>query len=83
MTLLLSGVLIACYSIVALFFARFWVSTRDRLFGLFALSFALLGVQRLALTLTRGSMEDQTVFYLLRLFAFLIILVAIADKNRR
>jgi hypothetical protein len=83
MNTLLSGVLIGFYATVALFFARFWVSTRDRLFALFALSFGLLGVQRLALTLTRGSMEDQTAFYLLRLVAFLIILVAIIDKNRR
>ena len=29
------------------------------------------------------TMEDQTVFYLLRLAAFVVILVAIVDKNRR
>ena len=33
--------------------------------------------------MTRETMEDQTIFYLLRLAAFLVIIVAIVDKNRR
>jgi hypothetical protein len=80
---LVSGALLACYVIIALFFLRFWVSTRDRLFVLFALAFGVLAVQRVALALTHASMEDQTVFYLLRLAAFIIIIIAIIDKNRR
>ncbi len=80
---LLSGILIALYAAIALFFVRFWISARERLFALFALAFAVLAVQRLALSLTNATMEDQTVFYLLRLAAFVIIVVAIVDKNRR
>lgn len=83
MSALVSGALAACYVVVGLFFLRFWVSSRDRLFVLFSLAFGVLAVQRVALTLTRGSMEDQTVFYLLRLAAYVIILIAIVDKNRR
>lgn len=80
---MMSGALAASYIVVALFFLRFWVSTRDRLFAMFALSFGVLAVQRIALSATRGSMEDQTIFYVLRLIAFVIIAVAIVDKNRR
>lgn len=80
---LLSGVLIAFYATIALFFLRFWLAARERLFGLFALAFVVLAAQRLALALTNATMEDQTVFYLLRLAAFVIIVVAIVDKNRR
>jgi hypothetical protein len=83
MNALLSGGLIAMYAAIALFFLRFWVNARERLFALFALAFFVLAAQRLALSLTNASMEDQTLFYLLRLAAFVIIVVAIVDKNRR
>lgn len=83
MNALVAGVLIALYGVIALFFLRFWVTSRERLFALFALAFSVLAVQRLALALTNAMMEDQTVFYLLRLAAFVIIIVAIVDKNRR
>ncbi len=80
---LLSGALIAFYASIALFFLRFWIAARERLFVLFALAFTVLAAQRLALSLTNATMEDQTVFYLLRLAAFVIIVAAIVDKNRR
>ena len=83
MTGLLSGALIAGYLVVALFFLRFWATTRDRLFLLFAAAFGVLAVQRLALSLTAETLEDQTFFYLLRLAAFVVIVFAIVDKNRR
>ncbi len=83
MTSLISGALVAGYATVALFFARFWADTRDRLFGFFACAFVLLAAQRLAIALTLETMEDQTIFYVLRLIAFVLILVGIIDKNRR
>lgn len=83
MTNVLSGALVAGYVMVALFFLRFWSASRDRLFALFAGAFGVLAVQRLALSLTGESMENQTMFYLLRLAAFVVIIVAIVDKNRR
>lgn len=83
MTNVLSGALVAGYLVVALFFLRFWSASRDRLFGLFAGAFGVLAVQRLALSLTGEYMENQTLFYLLRLAAFVVIIVAIVDKNRR
>ena len=81
--LTLSGALVTCYVVIGLFFLRFRQRTRDRLFAMFATAFLLLAAQRLALALTSASMEDQTVFYLLRLAAFVIIAVAIIDRNRR
>lgn len=80
---IVSGALMMGYLAVALFFLRFWSASRDRLFLLFSAAFAILAVQRVALALTRATMEDQTAFYLMRLAAFVVILVAIVDKNRR
>jgi len=78
-----SGALLMGYAVAALFFLRFWSASRERLFALFSLAFSVLAVQRLAITLTRETMEDQTVFYLLRLAAYVIIIIAIVDRNRR
>jgi Family of unknown function (DUF5985) len=50
--------------------------------GRFAVAFWILGVQRGALVIDRTLVEAHTSFYLVRLFAFLLILVAIVDKNR-
>ncbi len=79
---LISGAILMGYAVAGLFFLRFWRETRDRLFLIFAVAFWILGVQRLALVLTRDMMETQTGLYLVRLFAFLLILGAIVDKNR-
>lgn len=78
-----SGMLVAGYVVAALFFLRFWTQSRDRLFAMFAAAFSLLAIQRLALTVSGAPIEDQTMFYLLRLLAFGIIAFAIIDKNRR
>lgn len=69
--------------VVAVFFVRFWRDTRDRLFIMFALSFLLLAVTRLGLALSGDASEGSTSWYWVRLAAFLMILIAIADKNRR
>ena len=83
MTGLLSGILIAEYAAIALFFARFWAKSRDRLFLMFSAAFVVLAGQRLAIALTREILEQQAPLYLLRLAAFVVILVAIIDRNRR
>lgn len=70
------------YGVAGLFFLRFWKRSRDRLFILFALAFWILAGQRLALALTAKNIEDDTIFYVVRLLAFVLILVAIIDKNR-
>jgi len=79
----ISGMLVTGYLVAALFFARFWTQSRDRLFILFAAAFGVLAIQRLALTISNAPMEDQTLFYVLRFVAFATIAFAIIDKNRR
>jgi hypothetical protein len=79
---LISGAILMGYLVAGLFFLRFWRDTRDRLFLIFAVAFVILGAQRLALILTREMLETQTGLYVVRLFAFLLILGAIIDKNR-
>jgi amino acid transporter len=83
MSQLVSGAILMGYLVAGLFFLRFWRDTRDRLFLIFAVAFFLLGLQRVALVLTREMLESQTGLYLIRLFAFLLILGAIVDKNRK
>ncbi len=80
--LVVSGAIAMGYAVAGLFFLRFWRETRDRLFLIFSWAFWLLAVQRLALVLSREMIEDYTGLYLVRLFAFLLILWAIIDKNR-
>jgi peptidoglycan/LPS O-acetylase OafA/YrhL len=81
-TALVSGLLVMGYAVAGLFFLRFWRETRDRLFGIFAGAFWLLAVQRLLLALFQNPDNEQTWLYGIRLLAFVLILVAIVDKNR-
>ncbi|MEP6991852.1 MAG: DUF5985 family protein [bacterium] len=82
-SLFVSGVLAGAYAIAALFFLKFWRQTRDRLFAYFSAAFVLLVVQRILLSVTVGARVDPAVYYLVRLTAFFLILVAIVEKNRR
>jgi hypothetical protein len=79
---LLLGALVMASATVGLFFLRFWRETRDRLFLMFALAFWTLALNWLGLALTAAPEEGRTFFYVLRLCAFLLILLAIIDKNR-
>ena len=84
LTLFLSGVLTMGYAVAALFFAKFWRRTRTRLFAWFAAAFLLLAVQRgvLATLAEPGGLVARW-SYALRLLAFVLILVGIAEQNRR
>lgn len=69
--------------VAALYFLRFWRQTRDRLFVLFSVAFALLAMNRAAIALSHPSAEAEPYFYLARLAAFVLIAFAVIDKNRR
>ena len=69
--------------LAALFFLRSWRDTRDRLFLLFALAFAIEGLSRVALAGSARPSEGEPVFYVVRLVAYVIILGSIVDKNLR
>jgi len=77
-----SGVLAGSYAVASLFFLKFWRQTRDRLFAYFSAAFALLVVQRIVLGIVLAAHVEPSVTYVLRLFAFVLILVAIVEKNR-
>jgi len=79
---LMSGAIVTGYLVTGLFFLRYWRQSGDRLFVIFAAAFWLLAVQRLALALTTQYFEDVTWLYGVRLVAFVLILLAIIDKNR-
>jgi len=83
MTLLtfLAGATAMGFALAALFFLRFWRDTRDGLFLSFALSFLLLALVQALLTLADIPIEERSWVYLLRLLAYLLILVAIVRKN--
>ena len=67
----------------ALIFLRFWRRSRDPLFLLFSIAFGIDAVMRFVLGLTSEGTEDQPLYYLPRLVAFGLIIVAIAHKNMR
>jgi len=79
---LMSGAIVTGYLVTGLFFLRYWRQSGDRLFAIFAAAFWLLAAQRLALALTTQYFEDVTWLYGVRLVAFVLILLAIIDKNR-
>ena len=78
----LLGVIVTCSFVAAGFFARFWFATRDLLFLGFAAAFVLEGLNRMAfLFLDRPNAGDEYI-YVVRLVSYLLILAAIANKNR-
>jgi hypothetical protein len=79
----LTGAIAMASAVAALFFLRFWRDTGDRLFAIFSASFGLLGLTRLGLVVSKEQLEGETYLYWIRLAAFVLILLAIADKNRR
>jgi Family of unknown function (DUF5985) len=68
--------------VASLFFLRFWKNTRDRFFLFFAIAFFVEALNRVVLGLTTVAQEHEPFFYLVRLLAFGLIIVAIIDKNR-
>jgi hypothetical protein len=67
----------------ALFFLRHWSATRDRLFAFFAVAFAVMALNWVSLAFIDPGKELRHTLYLLRLLAFVLIMVGIIDKNRR
>ena len=77
----LAGALTVSYFLAAIFFLRFWRSTRDGLFRTFALAFLLMGANQ-ALASWFGADDERTGYtYVLRVLGFVLILYAIVRKN--
>jgi hypothetical protein len=76
-----SGLITMGYVIAGLFFLRFWFRTRDLLFAAFAVAFWLFAANQGIVALIDIPREELSWAYLLRLAAFVLIIVAIAVKN--
>lgn len=81
---LLTGAIATGSFVVALFFFRFWKSTRDKLFLCFAMAFFIEGANRLLPggMLGMNAMLTDYFVYLLRLASYSLILMGIWSKNR-
>ena len=77
------GALVVLCFTAGLFFMRYWRASNDRFFAFFMVAFWALGANWLLMVGRDPADEYLPYFYLLRLLAFLLILVAIVDKNRR
>jgi len=80
--LLIGGIATASL-LIGLFFLRFWRTTRDPFFLLFALSFWIEGANRFVLNHYIGPNEDAPEYYLIRVLAYGLIIAAIVLKNRK
>jgi len=69
--------------VIALFFLRFWKRTHDRLFLFFAGAFTVLMIERIIRATMAVENEWAPYVYSVRLCAFVLIIVAVVDKNRR
>jgi hypothetical protein len=83
MNLFLWGAITATSLVAGLFFLRFWVRTRDRLFLFFFLAFWVFAVNWMVVAWLYARGETDHRVYFIRLLAFGLILAGIVDKNRR
>jgi len=86
----LSGISGACFTASSLFFLKFWLASRDRFFLLFAMACWLISLEKIIALFVPGTYESLSSeathscswIYLIRLGAFVLIFLAILDKNR-
>lgn len=78
-----AGALTLGWLAIGVFFLKFWRRTGDRLFLAFATAFALLAANQAVPVLFGVPSENQAHVYLLRLAAFLLIILAVLGKNLR
>lgn len=79
----LLGVIATASVISGIFFLKCWKDTRDSFFLAFAISFIIEGLNRAAILALDRPNEGSPYIYVVRLFSFLLILLAILKKNYR
>ena len=79
----LSGLIAAFALVAAAHFGRFGRKTGDAFYKLFAAAFVLFGVNSIALGVTAREASHRATLYIIRLVAFVIILIAIWQKSRK
>jgi hypothetical protein len=77
----LVGALTLAYVIASVYFVHFWRRTSDRLFLAFAAAFALLALNQVTVFALGANDERGNYAYVLRVLGFVLILLAIIDKN--
>jgi hypothetical protein len=77
----LLGFIVACSLVAALFFLRFWKSTRDPLFAAFTLFFAVQGINFGMLLRAEHPNEGTFLQTIIRFLAVLGLLAAMVWKN--
>ena len=79
----LNGAVTFAYLVAAVYFLRFFRKTRDRFFLSFAAAFFLL-MLNLGIATLLGVEDERTGYsYVLRVIGFVLILLAILEKNLR
>jgi len=81
MYVFLNGVSAGASVIAGMLFLRFWRDTGERLFIWFALAFWMFALNWSAVSLFPTVDEARYLHYVPRLLGFVLILVAIAEKN--
>jgi hypothetical protein len=83
MTVFLWGALAMASFVAGLIFLKFWSRTRDSLFCLFGAAFFVFALNWSLLGTTHPSEESRHYAYVVRLAAYLLILMGILIKNRK
>jgi len=81
MLLYLYGAISLGFASVGLFFLKYWRATREPLFGAFAVSSWLMGLNQTLLATSIIPQEENSWIYLIRLAAFVIMAAAVLGKN--
>ena len=77
----MSGLIVMGFAIAGLFFLKFWTRTRDPLFAIFAVAFWLLAMNQALIARFGVVREERSWIYLVRLAAFVLIILAVLAKN--
>jgi len=79
----LLGVIVTASLVASAFFLKFWRQTRDPLFLAFGAAFLIEGANRIGFLFVEEPHGGSIFIYTVRLLSYLLILAAIAHKNRR
>jgi hypothetical protein len=78
-----SGAIAMGFAVCVVFFLRYWTLNKDSLFLVFAIAFFLLALNQSLGSFLGLPLEERSWLYLLRLAAFIMIIIAIVWKNFR
>lgn len=83
LVIFLQGAVAMACLVAGVLFLAYWRDSGDRLFVFFAIAFWVLALNYVSVAAVAPTAETRHWFYAVRLIAFVLILVGIADKNRR